>query len=405
MKKNNRLLVLMLITALLLSSAGCNKESDPAEGIDTRNSLSSYTEVETDAVVTDDETEELPMAEPAEKKELPVSESALFNYVALPEEAEPLYRNPLTGLGTAEDLSDHRPVAVMVGNIQGSMPQVGIGEADIIYEALAEGGITRLLVVVNDYEGLEKIGSVRSSRPYYIDFAANHDAVYVHAGGSDDAYSQLRSRGINNMDGVNGAYAGTIFYRDPERLATMASWHTMVTEGALISRGMELFGYRDTVDGDFVNPVKFPEWGVGVELVGDKTEYIKIPYNTSRSDTQIVEYEYDAETGKYMRFQFNHNEHIDGATGEQLAFDNIIVLNLKHYATGDSYGHRDITTTGSGSGYYITGGKRISIKWAKETKDGNITFTTDDNKPLVLNRGKTIINIVEDSAYSSLTLN
>jgi len=413
LNKRNRILAVILAALMLMSMPGCKDKNDDKKkkAAQTENSLEKHVETVADETekeiedVTDEVTEEIPLAEPSEEKKVPVSESQYYSFTqSSAEDAEPLYKNPLTGLGTAKDLTSKRPAAIMVNNIAAAMPQVGISQADIVYECLAEGGITRLLMVASDYENLGKVGSVRSSRPYYLDFAANHDAIYVHAGGSDDAYAQIRGRDVDNMDGVNGSYAGTIFYRDPERVATMAYEHTMVTEGARLKQGMELFGYRDTVSSDFVNPVSFPVWGYNVELSGDKAEYVKIPYNTKSYDTQIVEYEYDANTGKYLRYQFNHKAHIDGTTGDQLAFDNIIVLNVPHYATGDSYGHRNVNTVGNGDGYYIAGGKKISINWSKESKDGNITFTTEDSKPLVINRGKTVINIVENSTFNATVI-
>ena len=392
-----RILTVLLICSMLFSFAACGSGEDKKK----ESSLTEYKEAEEETV----QEFETVIKEQKEPEVIKVSDSELYSFVSADKGEAPEFANPLTGLAASKDLSTQRPVAIMVNNIKAAMPQVGISQADIIYECLAEGGITRLLMVSADYEDLSTVGSIRSSRPYYLDFAANHDAVYVHAGGSEDAYSEIRSRDVDNMDGVNGAHAGSIFYRDPDRVATMAYEHTLVSDGERLAKGIDLFGYRDTLSDSFVNPVKLSDWGFKVELNGDAATYIKVPYNTSKSDTQIVEYEYDAAAGKYLRYQHNHEAHIDSATGEQLAFDNILVLNLKHYATGDSYGHRQVTTTGSGSGYYITGGKMIAINWSKESKDGNISFTTADGKALVINRGKTIINIVEDKTFTSLTVN
>lgn len=395
MNIKKRIGIVMLVVAMILCAASCKKEetkkaADPVP----ENTLESYSEVETEP-----EKEETPAPE------VLAAQSSHFSFVADENAGEqPEYINPLSGLAASKDISNRRPVGIMVNNIKAAMPQVGISQADVVYECLAEGGITRLMALFADYETIEKIGSIRSSRPYYIDFAMSHDAIYVHAGGSEDAYAALSSRGINNMDGVNGAHSASIFYRDPERLKVMSSEHTMVSEGELLAKGIELYGYRTEHNSGFENPIITPEWGYKVELSGNTAEYIKIPYNNTRADTQVVEYEYDAESGKYYRWQHTHNEHIDSLTGEQLAFENIIVINMSHEITGDTYGHRTVDTVGSGKGYYITAGKVIEINWSKAGKDSEIAFTDADGVPLVINKGKTMINVTADDVFAAMTI-
>lgn len=389
--------VIALTASVLMT--GCGKKKDEMPDPDVTVDL---TDEATDAPETEEQTE------PAVEYPAPVfahGNAFSFEKVSVPE--KPQFINPLTGLEATSDLSTKRPVAIMINNIWQAMPQIGISKADIIYECLAEGGITRLVMVTRDYESLETVGSVRSSREYFIDLAKNHDAIYVHAGGSEEAYSQILEREIDHLDGVRSDartgknMAGTVFYRDPERLKTMSLEHTMVTTGERLTQGIEAMGYSATVREDFKEPIVPVDWGWGVTLSGDDTTYIKVPYYSTRN----AEYEYDAESGKYLRYQFDHIKHIDGTTGEQLAFDNIIILNMNHTNTGDSYGHLTVETTGEGSGWYITGGKRIPIKWAKETQDKEMTLTDAEGYPLVVNRGKTIINIADNGVFSNLTFN
>ena len=116
----------------------------------------------------------------------------------------------------------NRPVAVMLNNLKKAQPQLGNAQADIIYEVPAEGGITRMLAVYQTLDGIGTLGSIRSSRPYYIELALGHDALYVHAGGSPEAYQDLKSWKVNNIDGVNGsASQSAVFWRDQERRKTM----------------------------------------------------------------------------------------------------------------------------------------------------------------------------------------
>ena len=104
-----------------------------------------------------------------------------------PEPYVPAGTNPLTGLPIEPEEMAKRPVAVMLNNIKKAQPQIGISQADVIYEVPAEGGITRMLAVYQSLEGVELLGSVRSTRPYYIELALGHDALLVHAGGSQEA--------------------------------------------------------------------------------------------------------------------------------------------------------------------------------------------------------------------------
>ena len=146
-----------LLALLLLLTTGCGKKSAPTPA----------EEPETPPVI------EEPAAEP-EVEPLP---------------DVPTGTNPLTGLPIEPEYEQRRPVAVMLNNLKKAQPQLGNSQADIIYEVPAEGGITRMLAVYQSLEDVGSIGSIRSARPYYIELALGHDALYVHAGGSPEAYA------------------------------------------------------------------------------------------------------------------------------------------------------------------------------------------------------------------------
>ena len=164
-----------------------------------------------------------------------------------PEPAVPAGMNPLTGLPMEPEYERNRPVAVMLNNLKKAQPQLGNAQADIIYEGPAEGGITRLLAVYQTLDGIGTLGSIRSSRPYYIELALGHDALYVHAGGSPEAYQDLKSWKVNNIDGVNGsASQSAVFWRDQERRKTMDYEHTLVTSGEKIQSFWDSSKYAKT---------------------------------------------------------------------------------------------------------------------------------------------------------------
>ena len=172
------------------------------------------------------------------------SSSSQISENDIPSASETGNKNHLTGeMSLDKDSANKRPLAVMINNIKISLPQRGISKADVLYETLAEGGITRIMMLVSDYANAGTIGSIRSSRDYFVDFLDNHDALYVHAGGSPLAYAKINYREINNLDGVKG-YAGNTFWRDPERMQTMAYEHTLMTSGEGIKAAVDMMKYR-----------------------------------------------------------------------------------------------------------------------------------------------------------------
>ncbi len=314
----------------------------------------------------------------------------------------PEFVNPLTGLEADKDLSKKRPVSIMVNNIGASLPQEGVAQADILYECLAEGGITRLMMIVTDYEKLTKVGSVRSARDYYIDYADGYDCIFVHAGGSTYAYDTFSNRGTNRIDGVNGPayfYSGTgTFERDPERLKQFALEHTLVVKsGEGLKKAIEYYKYRTEKNEAYNEPMKFVDFEKKAELK-NKATHAKVVV----SNYQTVDYVYSEDTGLYSRYQYNGKKHIDNTTGEQLTFKNVVVLYTYTAAIpGDDKARIDIGTTGSGSGWYITEGTYQKITWKKDKSGSVIKYYYEDGTEVEFNRGKTMINVVPSYNESS----
>ena len=307
--------------------------------------------------------------------------------IVLPEPVAPEFVSPLTGLEITEELASAPPGAVMINNLKASMPQEGISYADVIYESIVEGAQTRLLAVCLDYADVPVFGSVRSSREYFLDFAANHDALYVHAGGSDEAYRQIKSRKVSNLDGVN-MYLPDSFYRDTERYKVMAYEHTLMTSGEGIKSGIEYKKYRTELKDGFTSPFVFAEFGEEIIPSGDNAKYLSFKY--SNADTPY--YIYNEENLTYERYQFGA-AHVDNTTGTQLAFENIIVIYCPTYNTNDKYGHYNVNCVGEGNGYYISRGRAQSIKWKKPTADTPVSFFDESGDELIINRGKTFIQV------------
>ena len=299
------------------------------------------------------------------------------------------YIDPLTGTAVSQAEAERRPVAIMLNNITVALPQQNIAAADVLYECQVEGGLTRLMGVFNDYADLVAIGSIRSSREYYIDFAANHDAIYVHAGGSEEAYRNLKSRLINNIDAVNDGVVTGFFYRDPNRLGKMGYEHTLVIDGGKINGAIAAKGYRTDYAAAFDSPLQFVGEGQKIELTnGSSTKQVTVKFGAHT--TQFV---YNASQNRYLRWQ-NGNKHIDGVTGEQLGFENVIILICPYTLTKDDYNHIEVATVGTGKGYYMTGGKIVEIRWTKTSGDAPIKLCYTSGKEITLTPGKTNFEVV-----------
>lgn len=301
-----------------------------------------------------------------------------------PVETEPLYRDFFNGEGLDEQ--DYtRPFAVMINNINVAQPQCGIGSADIIYEVLAEGGITRMMAIFPNIEDVGVIGSMRSIRTYYVDIAMAYGAVAVHAGYSQQAYSRIKSNGVNNIDGVTGSYATETFYRDPDRMYNGYE-HSLFTTGEKLYACAEKLGYDLTVDEDYSNGLSFVKDGTPED--GNSAGTIDIDFSGYKSTVLT----YHEDTGLYTAVQHG-GDYIDGNTGDSITFTNVMVLSAATKVI-DSAGRLDVTLTGTGTGYFACGGKYVEINWSRDELTDPFTYTLADGTPLDLGVGKTYIAVI-----------
>lgn len=164
-------------------------------------------------------------------------------------------RSYLTGEWIDADLAKKKPVAIMIGNTNDALPQYGLSQADVLYEAPAEGGITRLMPIFQDYSGLDKIGSVRSCRHYYAYYAMEFDAIYVHYGQAIYATELLESGKVEDLNGLEGAIDSATFYRDKSRKAPHNAF--VSTDG--LDAGIELKGYDTELPSDYEGHYQFNE--------------------------------------------------------------------------------------------------------------------------------------------------
>ncbi|MCL2158070.1 MAG: DUF3048 domain-containing protein [Oscillospiraceae bacterium] len=398
--------VLVLALVLVFGIRGCQKSKNVPVPI-TGTSAEMQTpepEIPTEPIIDSSETsEELAETQASESQTETDPETTKKQPYTYPVYETPTYYSYLTGLKCTRKEQRKRPVSIIINNIRDAMPNVGISKADIVYECTVEGGVTRLMMVLSDYEDVPVIGSVRSSREYFIDLSRTHDTIYVHAGGNPQDYDQFDIRPIDRMDGVNMNFPNT-FYRDAERRKTMSLEHTLMTSGEGIVKGIEQKNYRTTYNSDYKGPFNFYEEFTDITGSG-VANYVCVPYSNGFKP----EFIYNPDDKLYYRKQFGA-AHIDGATGEQIKFENVLVIFAEYSAYRANAiaireGHLACKLTGAGYGFYITGGQYKIIKWQKETRESSLYLYETDNTKLYLNPGKSFICVTSTAYNKSVVIN
>lgn len=299
--------------------------------------------------------------------------------------------NELTGEWSA-DYESKRPVAVMINNLQEALPSSSTKKADIIYECMVEGGITRIMPIFSDYEGLEKIGSVRSARHYYIHIANEYDAIYVHYGQSAPAKEILNKKVIDN---INGLTYDDGFYRDSNRVAP----HNAYTTSDRIIKGIADFGYRTEYKETHEKVLSFNEEEKDLEN-GESANTIHVNFS-NYSKPYFV---YNEETKLYERYEYNAPQ-IDDQEEEGsnvLTFKNVIIQISSYTCINPENDLQELVQVGEGNGYYCTNGKAIPITWSKSAEKAKTKYFTEDGKELLLNPGKTWISIIGSGANAGV---
>ncbi len=304
-------------------------------------------------------------------------------------EPEHPYAHPLTGEGMDEDISGQRPVAVMFNNLEKALPQIGIGQADVVYEIVAEGGITRLMGLFQDLEGAGDLGSIRSAREYYVNLANGHDAIYIHAGGSPQAYDALQGWGMNYIDFVNGPY-DAMYWRDKERRKTAGFEHSLLTSSERVLEQMPSRFRREHNEGFEVGWTFSEEAPEG----GETASRLEVPFSSYKTGY----FTYDGETGQYQVSQtVNGHDHdfIDGGTGQPVAFSNVLVLYTDiSQVKGDTAGRKDVRTTGTGEGLLLRDGRLYEITWERSDRNDTYSFLDKGGTPIPLAVGTSYINVI-----------
>lgn len=296
---------------------------------------------------------------------------------------EPIY-SPLTGIETTEELANRPVTAIMIENSVDARPQSGLDTAGVVFEAIAEGGITRFMALYQESRP-DNIGPIRSARPYYVRWAAGFDAQYVHVGGSPEGLALVRSLGLKDLDQmrfgdalanrVSNRYAPHNMYTDFNRIDAISK------EQNYSSSDFNPFERKDDEPSDADSPATAAS--VVMDISGAN-------YNTS--------YSYDVKTNRYTRVMAGL-PHNDQESGKQIAPKVLVALEMS-YSIHPNHIHSVYNNVGNGVAYVFQDGKVVKGKWKKSSDKASLQLLDSKDKPIPLNAGQTWITAIQSGRVS-----
>lgn len=284
----------------------------------------------------------------------------------------------LTGMAVTDEAEiKYRPIAVMLDNEISARPQSGLSEADIIYEMPVEGNITRYMAIYHHISS-EKIGPVRSARPYFIDKALEFGSIYVHCGGSPQALSDIKTLKVDAYNDLTGT---PVFWRSTDRKMPHNLYtNTRMMREVSLNKKLEnktapqYFNFND----DFV----IPDGGDGQKIVINYDKRYKVSYI------------YNKEEKVYYR-QINGDNMKDKESKQDIKATNIIVERAGVKVL-DKVGRLEIKNIGKNRVYLLTGGKLIEIEWDKSSRSGKTIYKNVKGEEILINKGITWIQVVPE---------
>ena len=316
------------------------------------------------------------------------------SFVPIPERTpDPLANldgiNPLTGAPMDSRFTRNRPVAVVLNNIPQALPMNGVNMADIIYEYSVEGGLTRMLALYQDITLVGLIGSIRSARHYTVQLAESYDAILACAGRSPQALTEMRNLGIPVMNEVEGPNR-EVFYRDRNRIPDrrVDNLHSVVTSGDRLMHFLPEMDFRILHQQDYKHTLTFTE--DGTPSGGSDAANVVVSFSAGKTTSFI----YEPDDGAYFARQADR-DFTDANDNSRPLFANIIII--KTSVTGlldDDAGRLDVVTTGTGSGYFVSGGKYIEINWSRENKSSPFIYTLKNGERFDFGIGRTYICVI-----------
>ena len=302
-----------------------------------------------------------------------------------PEPTPVLVPAPLTGVLVSPEAAAQHPIAVMIDDQFDARPQSGFNAASVVWHAPAEGGIPRYMLIFQE-EIPTGIGPVRSARQYYVEWAAEWQATYVHHGGSPQALATLSAKGsgqwVWNADGFR--WLGRFLWRTTDRFAP----HNVYTDGTHLRRlGARLGAVDEPMDA---------AWTFGPDKAAELRPdggVIKVYY-----PYELITYRYDAATNTYPRYiDGSKRPQVDRADGEIVAPKNVVILRMGFGPLNDGHPdkHRlEAQNIGKGEAWISTGGVTVKGEWRKKSATAPTRLFGPDGKPITLTVGQTFVQVI-----------
>jgi hypothetical protein len=292
---------------------------------------------------------------------------------------------PLTGLPVSPEAARQHPIAVMVDDHEGARPQAGFNKAAIVWHAPAEGGVPRYMLIFQDQVPGD-VGPIRSSREYYIEWAAEWDALYVHHGGSPQALETLRRKGagqwVYNADGFR--WEGRYVFRVRDRIPP----HNVMTDGEHLRK----LAARVGADDGGITPV----WSFGpdaplAERPTGGTISVTYPY-------EKITYRYDATTNTYVRYLDKETKpQEDVADGQVVAPKNVVILRMFFGPLNDGHPNKfrlEAHNVGTGEAWIASNGVTVKGTWSKASETAPTLLFGPDGEPVTLTAGQTYVQVI-----------
>lgn len=362
MKKNT---ILILIIFVLTLFSGCSKDNSAIKD----ETISADVEVDKKIDDADD------------KNDIDNNETKPDSAPAVEDDK---FISKLDGNYYNQNEIDNRPIMVSIDNHPNARQQAGISDAQIVYEIEAEFPYTRYLAIFQSKEP-ERIGPIRSARPYMLYLALEFNSIFVHVGGSEQALAEIRELKLNDIDGLNTSSMWRCY--DTNKYAPHNTYTTL--DSIRKDSANRQYSLKDDFEGYIFNTVD-------KNLSDDyndsaSAEYVNIIYNRENS----TEYIYDSEKRLYNRIK-DGEKHLDENNNAEVTAKNIIIYEVDREVL-DNEGRLYLGVIGNGKGYYITNGERIDITWEKANEYDKTKFYYN-NKEINLNSGNTWIQVVTKNA-------
>lgn len=293
-------------------------------------------------------------------------------------QSEIVNRRLIDGVVVPTGTKEVFPMAVIIENSIDARPLSGITKANLVWEAPAEAGITRLLAVFADGTDVSKIGPVRSARPYYVDWSQEFGALLAHVGGSPEALELISKRPIIDL---NQFWNDRNFWRSTDRLAP----HNVYTSTKLLNTALAKRGITEIP--------KYGSW-----IYKDDAIIEARPQNYSfrvdfSSKSYLVTWMYNRDTNDYGRLQTQADYYPENVNHDPVRAKNVVVMKTKIVIT-DEVGRRRISTIGEGDAVVIRDGQKIEATWRRDKLSERTRFFDSENKEIPFNAGTTWIEVI-----------